>query len=279
MEPQQSQLYADYISGLGWDVIRVGPVYCFLKRFPIIGTIAKIHRPEQLPSTKQMIIMIRTHHVRRLIIEPVSTQNQKTLDTWIQTLSRHTAINTSPFLPTKTSRIDITRTEDEIFRSFSEAKRRAVRRATKLGITIEKSNDIDALIRIKNKSSGLFGFITTTGIKQMWHIFGTKHMTILLAYADTDTKSPVGGVLLLFWESIAYYWIAGAIKRGKKLYAPTLLIWEAVKLSKKHSCTQFDFVGVWDERLPNENTEWKGFTKFKEGFGGTTLYYPLVQKV
>jgi lipid II:glycine glycyltransferase (peptidoglycan interpeptide bridge formation enzyme) len=38
---------------------------------------------------------------------------------------------------------------------------------------------------------------------------------------------------------------------------------------------QFDFVGVWDERKADQHHDWLGFTKFKEGFGGRTFYYPL----
>ena len=124
------------------------------------------------------------------------------------------------------------------------------------------------------------GFITTTGINKIWPIFAPKHAAILLAYREKgqetrDRKDCVGGILLLFWDNIAYYWIAGATHEGKKLFAPTLLVWEAITLAKKRGSRLFDFVGVWDERLPNENNNWKGFTKFKEGFGGTELYYPI----
>jgi len=99
------------------------------------------------------------------------------------------------------------------------------------------------------------------------------HATILLAY--TDTHKLVGGILLVFWEKTAYYWIAGATKQGKKLFVPTILVWEALKAAKRRGAKQFDFVGVWDERKPNEHHDWLGFTKFKEGFGGVPFYYPL----
>ena len=137
---------------------------------------------------------------------------------------------------------------------------------------------MDDLIKIKNKSAGLFGFITTTGMKPLWEIFSKEDAaSILLAY-DAHKKL-IGGVLLLHWQNVTYYWIAGATKHGKKLYAPTLLAWEAIKAAQRKKSALFDFVGVWDERIPKQNTEWKGFTKFKEGFGGTELYYPLVVNI
>jgi len=121
------------------------------------------------------------------------------------------------------------------------------------------------------------GFITTTGIDKLWPLFAPDHASIALAY--DKNQMVVGGVLLLHWDNMSYYWIAGATKYGKKLFAPTLLVWEAIRQSKKFKSNWFDFVGVWDERLPREHTEWKGFTKFKEGFGGNTVYYPIINRI
>lgn len=275
MEPQQSPLYAQYMKRLGWNVEMVDGSNVFIKRFPLLGAMAKIHRSEKLPSLKTLVPFLQSYRVRRLVVEPVASISQSRFSRWCGGLPAWIRLNRSPFLPTKTLRIDLTRPEEEIFHTLTEAKRRAVRRAIKLGITITESNDIAALIRIKNASAGMFGFITTTGIHHLWDIFAPKHASILLASHGNNAK-PVGGILLLFWDDIAYYWIAGAAKQGKKLFAPTLLVWEALKLSKQRGCRSFDFVGVWDERIPRQNREWLGFTKFKEGFGGSTLYYPLI---
>jgi len=247
----------------------------FFKRFPFAGTVAKIHRPEHLPSLEKLIPFLRTYGVRRLILEPIATARQSDVTAWCQRLPKSISLNRSPFLPTKTIRIDLTGDIENIFASFTEAKRRAVRRSLKLGVSVASSTDIDSLIRVKNASAGWFGFITTTGIRELWETFSPDHTAILLAYKGMS-KKPIGGVLLLFWDSIAYYWIAGATKEGKKYFMPTLLAYEAMKLAKKKHARQFDFVGVWDERIPRENLSWKGFTKFKEGFGGKIRYYPLV---
>lgn len=275
MEPQQSSLYAQYMKRLRWDVATVDGANIFLKRFPLLGAMAKIHRPEKLPSHKTLIPFLASRRIRRLVIEPSASISQSRFSLWCKRLPRWILLNRSPFLPTKTIRIDLARNIDEIFKSFSEAKRRAVRRAIKLGVVVKESHDINALIGVKNKSSGMFGFITTTGIRRLWDIFAPNHAAIVLA---SQNNTVVGGVLVLFWDHIAYYWIAGGTKQGKKLFAPTLLVWEALKLSKKHGGRAFDFVGVWDERIPKENLSWKGFTKFKEGFNGVAVYYPLVNR-
>jgi hypothetical protein len=276
MELQQSPLYASYIRSLKWRVITVDRINIFIRSIPFMGGLAKIQRPDHLPDSKKVIDIFREYKVRQVAVEAKASTPQETYNTYIATLSNHFKINRSPFLPTKTIRIHTRDTEDTIFHRFTEAKRRAVRKAQKNNITIEESQDIHTLIGIKNKSAGLFGSITTYGIKNLWSFFAPAHATTLLAY--TKNHELVGGVLLIFWEKVCYYWVAGATKKGKKIAAPTLLVWEALLQSKKMGCDSFDFVGVWDERLPKENTSWKGFTKFKEGFGGDTLYFPILEK-
>lgn len=93
------------------------------------------------------------------------------------------------------------------------------------------------------------------------------------AIASICDQRPIAGILLLFYDQIAYYWFASSLPLGKKLFAPTLLVWEALKLSKKRGCQVFDFEGIYDERFPKASSSWRGFTKFKEGFGGKKIVY------
>ena len=270
MEIQQSSLYVQYIKRLDWQVEEVDGSYLFIKKFPFYGGFAKLQRCTKLPKVNKLLPILAKYRVKRLAVEPDSRIQQNVFSEWLRKVITHVSVLHSPYLPTKTIRVDLSGSEEEIFSRFSEAKRRAVRRAQKNNLRIQESTNIQDLIKIKNKSSGFLGFITTTGIDKLWPIFAPDHAAILLAKNTHD----IGGILLLFWEDIAYYWIAGATREGKKLFAPTLLVWEALKLAKKRGCKQFDFVGVWDERTPKQFHEWKGFTKFKEGFGGKSIYYP-----
>lgn len=249
---------------MGWHAAEVDGSTIIFRYFPLYGALAKLQRPTRLPSPDMLNKLLKEKRIRRITVEPDVTVSQQAFDAWRKKLP---GAYGDPFLPTKTIVVDLRTTEDEIFKRFSEAKRRAVRRAEKNGVIVKESSDIQSLISIKSKSAGLFGSITTYGIRKLWSLFSPEHASILLAQH--------GGVLLVFWQDSAYYWIAGATREGKKLFTPTLLVWEALKLSKKRGYKQFDFVGVWDERLPRGNDSWKGFTKFKEGFGGTPLYYPI----
>ncbi len=273
MELQQSPLYQAYIKALHWNVVVVDDAAVFYRRIPFIGTLAKLQRPERLPYLPILIMQLKKLNVSQISVEPKENVSQEEFDRFLSTLSKFFHIIKSPFIPTKTLMIDLTAPVNVIFSKLSSAKRRAVRRAEKNAIQIIESHDIRDLIAIKSKGAGMFGGITTHGIDRLWKLFYPDHATILLA--KTHTNRVVAGVLLLFWNKTALYWIAGATYQGKKLFAPTLLVWHALNVGKKRKCTAFDFIGVWDERSPHQYSEWKGFTKFKEGFGGTTVFYPL----
>jgi len=275
---QQSPLYARYITKLKWKVETLDGVNIFVRTFIFMGTFVKIQRMNHLPDIDKVKQFLINHQAKFVVLEPGSTLSQKEFYLWAAEIKKITTVMDVPYLPTKTIRILLEGSEEEIFKRFSEAKRRAVRRAIKNEIVVEESDQIRLLIKVKNKSAGLFGFITTSGLKELWEAFRPQGATIVLAY-QKDNTNPIAGIILIFWEKTAYYWIAGSSKQGKKLFAPTLLVWEAMKISKQHGMTSFDFVGVWDERFPKENKDWLGFTKFKEGFGGKEFYYATHRKV
>ncbi len=273
MEIQQSPEYASFIRSIGWQVDTVDGINLFSKKLPFTGRITKTHRPDHFPDAESFIKKLTSIGTKILSFEPVADINENKFHTFIHECSRHFRIHRTPFLPTKTIRINLEQSEDKIFHSYSEAKRRAVRKAIKNGCTVRENPDISDILKIKATSAGLFGFITTHQMEKLKVAF-KENCTSILSYKD---NSLLGGILILFYDRIAYYWIAGTIKSGKLLAAPTLLVWEAIKLSKKRGMQWFDFVGVWDERRPKENLDWKGFTKFKEGFGGETVYYPILK--
>ena len=82
----------------------------------------------------------------------------------------------------------------------------------------------------------------------------------------------VAGILLLHADKTSYYMYAASNQEGKRLFAPTICAWEAIKMSKKRGLKIFDFEGIYDERFPLKN--WEGFTRFKKSFGGSEIEYP-----
>jgi hypothetical protein len=216
MELQQSPLYATYIHSLGWTILRVGRVQMFFKHIPLVGGLLKIQRPRHLPPIKQLIPILKKYHVRTVAIEPHPKENLTVYKRWCKQITKHCKVIRSSYQPTKTIFIDVTSPEDNIFSRLTDAKRRAVRKAIKNGVTVEESSDIRNLIKIKNKSGGAFGFITTFGMDRFWPIMTPDHATVLLAY--TDSHKLVGGILLLGKNRILLD--SRCHKTGKEIICP-----------------------------------------------------------
>jgi hypothetical protein len=87
-------------------------------------------------------------------------------------------------------------------------------------------------------------------------------------FRRNDKTNLAAACLILTSPNMAFYWHNCSNKEGKKLFAPTLCLWTAIKESKKRGLKIFDFEGVWDERYPKLNRGWQGFTRFKLGFIG-----------
>jgi len=276
MELQQTPEYLSYLSRLGWNVCRVQRASYVWRTIPLAGNFAKIQRADVLPDSSALISSFKLHHIRTIALEPSQAISQEKLSAYARELKgAGFHISTSQFLATKTIIVDLTHPLTAIFSNFTDAKRRAVRKAQKNGVFVVQTSSIKDVINTKNISAGFLGFITTHGIRQMCETLKPADVAGLLAYEKNNITNPIGCILLVFSGKTAYYWIAGATHRGKKLFAPSLLIWEAIQRAKNHGSEGLDFLGVWDERMPNQNNEWKGFTKFKEGFGGRVEYFPI----
>jgi len=277
---RQSSEYAQYIKSLGWQVEKLGKWFVFIKKFPLIGSLIKIQRTSWPLPSSEIEKLSQKHHAFQIIIEPLrlAESRQRRGKAGHFPSSYHPL--KSPFIPTKTLIKDLKPTEQEIFASFSKSKRRDIRLAEKNGLVVKEGTPEDFL-ELK-KQYLLRKFILPIGthreIKNLYHAFGPK-AKILIACPPGSSGPPCptvpfAGTFLLFHDKVAYYWQAAATDKGKKLLAPTLLIWEAIKLSKKLGCTTFDFEGIFDERFP-QNKSWLGFTNFKEGFRGQEILYPV----
>lgn len=269
---RQSPQFARFMTGLGWKAQKAGKNYIYLKKFPLMGYFAKIPRPK-LPVSWQAVEKLRNkYRIFKLKIAPHLTVIDKKYQLYKKDfIKRKFRIEQSPFNPVTSILIDLKRPQKEIFDSFTPAKRRAVRRAHKNNIAVIVTDDIDSFINIRKRQYFLLGILLPKEMRMLWKTFFPNHASFLLA--RTLDGKPIAGILLLNYKKTAYYWLASSLSEGKKLFAPTLLVWEALKLAKKKGCTVFDFEGIYDERFPKAGESWKGFTKFKEGFGGEKVVY------
>jgi len=289
---RQSTPFSQYMVNLGWEVEKLDNNFVYLRKFPLFGYFAKIPRPNMPLDLDKILEFKKSHKIFRLKISPFVDEKDKNYRVYQkQFLDAGFKIDNSPFNPTTNYLIDLTPEEDQLFNNFLEAKRRAVRRALKNKVIVRESDDIDSFIKIRQRQYLPVWFLVGGDMRKLWKNLYPKDACLLLAYPTIQNNSnnsspqihaiasicgnnkPLAGILLLFNNTVAYYWFASSLPIGKKLFAPTLLVWEAIKLSKKRGCTIFDFEGIYDERFPKAGASWKGFTKFKEGFGVKKVVY------
>lgn len=269
---RQTPEYANYLKLLGWETKKVSGFHIFIKKFPFIGSIVKVQRiPPPVPF-KDIEKVAKDNRAFQILIDQDSPQDTKYQIHNTPYKKYGYKINRASYFPTKTLWIDLKPTAEEIFNSFSEAKRRAVRRAKKNDLLVKEVNKPDDFVWLKKKSlweKPVIPIMAKKEILSLYQIFFPNNAKILIAYWE---GKPVAGIFLLFSKKVAYYWLAAATNQGKKLFAPNLLVYEALIQAKKVGCQKFDFEGIYDERFPIKS--WSGFTKFKEGFGGQEIIYP-----
>lgn len=256
---------------LGWQVLQLNEDYVYVRKVPLIGSVAKVQRPQIMPTIAQVKSFSKEHGVAAFYLEP-------SLNTVYDMPHANFALANNSFVPAKTIHIDLTSSEQTLLENMKHKTRYNIKVAQR-HVVIHKSTQIEEFMRMYNESARGRGMWLpqNSEIGSLWKAFGNK-AHLLLAHDTTlllgrGVVKPLGGVLLLESPGAMYYMYAGSTKEGKKLFAPTLLAWEAIRLAKKRKKKIFDFEGVYDERYPSTKT-WKGFTKFKEGFGGEVVEYP-----
>lgn len=174
---------------------------------------------------------------------------------------------------------DLTETEEEIYKSFSENTRykinRSYREKDKIEVYQNPSNYILNLLyaslseRQKTKN---FRTYDLREIKKLRDIF-KERTYVFLAY-NTNNQLVVSNFYVGYKEKISYF--TGSLNtENKNSRAGYQLINEAFKYFKKEGYKIYDFEGLSDERLPKDYQKWFGFSKFKKQFSKSEVEYPL----
>lgn len=281
MNVRQSQEYKNYLTRLGWFSEEIKnektKFYLFGKKFPLIGSYLRLVIPAKNFPIPDLERLVRKNRAFKIIIASTgfqAGQEEKLPEKILASGYRYT---NNTVLPTKTILIDLN-SLDKAWRGFTPAKQRAIRAAQKRGLKVFLAKDESEFLKLKQSQLRPFGFLLNKEIKSLWNTFRSGQKADILLASD-DSGKVLAGVFLLFHDKIAYYWMASSTKEGKTNYAPSLLVWEALKLAKKRECKVFDFEGIEDERI-KETKSWRGFTLFKRGFGGKIIYrFRPIQKM
>jgi len=263
---RQSKQYADYLSSQGWIVERINNTNYFIKKFPIIGSILKLQRPEKL-NLKEVQSLVDKYRSFQIIIEPKNESQADIL------ASNSFGVSKSPFLPTKTLKIDLRQSQKIIFSHFKKDARQAIKRGE--GILVKEYStpkEIEIFQEAWRKSVNYSRYVPTIASLINLRKSFPRSYSIFLA-SHNIVGSIIGGVIFTrSSHDIAYYWQAFTNIEGRTSLSQYPLLYQGILWAKQNKCKVFDFEGIYDARFPNKS--WLGFTHFKRSFGGYELEYP-----
>ncbi|RYC74556.1 lipid II:glycine glycyltransferase FemX [Candidatus Nanosyncoccus alces] len=169
--------------------------------------------------------------------------------------------------------IDLTKPEDNLLASMRRQTRYEVRRASKLGIMVEKDNN-ETIFRefrkVQAETAKRQGFIPPN-LKTLLaekEAFGNN---IVIYVAKTAEGGPIAyGMIIKDGEEGDYY-EAASTPLNRKLPGAYALLWQAMKDLKTEGYKRFNLWGIAPAGQPNHR--YAGVTTFKTGFGGEVVEY------
>ena len=156
--------------------------------------------------------------------------------------------------------IDLTKSEEELLKSFHPKTRYNIRLAEKQGVEVVEDNSDEAFenyLKLTKETSKRQGFYSHTERyhRLMWKFLKPAGIAHLLT---AKYKGEIITTWILFaFKDFLYYPYGASTDKYKNVMANNLMMWEAIKLGKKLNLKTFDLWG---------REEGKGFTKFKEGY-------------
>lgn len=261
---RQTIQYANYLSKIGWTVERTAEINFFIRKLPLIGSVIKIQRPEEIRinKIKELAIKYRTFQI---IVEPKTELDAKYFASVGFRLSKN------PYLPSKTLHLDLTKTKEETFGGLKKDCKYALKKNDGLRIINYGTEDIDKFRYAWKKAVGLKRYVAPlTHLKALKKSF-KKNCLFLTAGLPRRGEAKAGAIFLV-GDKIGYYWQAFSNKEARRLQAQYKIVWEGILWARKRGAKIFDFEGIYDERFPDKS--WLGFTHFKKSFGGYEVLYP-----
>ena len=170
--------------------------------------------------------------------------------------------------PETTWLLDITKSEDEIFKGMRKTHRNLIRRAGKEGVEIIQNADEKYLksfyeIHLETVRRHKFIPFSYDYIKEEINLF--KDDGQIGVFSAKYGGEIISSAVIVFYGNQAFYHHGASSSKYSKIPASYLVLWEAIKEAKKREKEIFNFYGIVENK---PNHPWFGLSRFKKGFGG-----------
>ncbi len=171
--------------------------------------------------------------------------------------------------------IDTNKTEDQLIAKLHPKTRYNIKVANRHGVevkrlTTDKGFEIYLKLLLSTTKRQGFYLHTAKYHRDLWKILkNTDIPHIILASYQGQVLS---AFMLFKFKDQLFYPYGASLDINRQVMAPTLLMWEAIKLAKKLNCHTFDMWGCLGPDA-KEGQNGFGFHRFKQGFGGELFEY------
>jgi lipid II:glycine glycyltransferase (peptidoglycan interpeptide bridge formation enzyme) len=199
---------------------------------------------------------------------------------WEEALSAHGyKRDKSSIAPTKTLIVDLALSEEDLLMGMKSKTRYNVRLSQRRGVTTEvvggtaaaaSDERLDQFHMVYRQNCQRIGMRVAPrkAFRRLFSIFGEN---LFVVYAYMSGGQPGAVVCYMVTGDTVWYEMNGSTEEGRRDFATNRAVWEGMLEGKRRGCRWLDFDGIYDERYDSE--DWKGFTRFKVGFGGEQVTY------
>ena len=171
--------------------------------------------------------------------------------------------------------IDLTKSEEQLWKEVHSKRRNEVRRATKEGAYFSIGDTKDSL----KKCYGILQEVYSRAklpipdyiyFYNLYSMGSNSKLRIFCAYYDNEI---IGCMLALSYKDMIYDFYAGSMKDFYNKYPNDLIPWEVFKWGKENNYKVFDFGGAGKPDVPY------GVRDYKKKFGGEFINFGRYEKV
>lgn len=257
--PLQTWQWGEFRKKWGNEVVRTQYGQLTLHKIPFtpfkIGMFIKGPKP-----TKGMLEELKKLSKEKNLIfiklEPNVLKDEKL----VKLLKENGAVPGKTLFTPTTFWFDLTKSEDELMKSFSSKTRYNIRLAQRKGVEVSEDSSekaFDQYIKLTKETVMRQGFYAHSEKyhRLMWQELQKAGIAHLLT---AKYKGEIITTWIIFhWKDFIYYPYGASSIKYRNVMANNLMVWEAIKLGKRLEAKTFDLWG----REPG-----KGFTRFKEGY-------------
>lgn len=173
-----------------------------------------------------------------------------------------------------TSRLDITKPEEEIFAQMRKTTRYEIKKALTMGIKVaatQDSGEIKKFYGLQLETAKRQGFVPFSYkfLHEQFKVFAGQNLALL--YNAEFEGRLLSQAFVIFYGKEAVYHYGASTEDGRKYPGAHLLQWEAIREAKKRGMSRYNFWGVAPSNEVNHR--FYGVSVFKRGFGGEDFTY------